>query len=795
MAARRRTHLGHALTLGLTSAATVWLATLSWRGFTASDDYLVGLALVGGAIAVLGALARWARVPAVLVIGLQVLTGLVVLATVVTGSPVPGQELRDALAAGSDAAQRYPAPVPERSAVSVHPLLLGSGFLVFTLVDALAGTLRRVPLAGLPLLAVYSVPISLLAGGLDWRVFAATALGFLLMLYLQEQHRASGWGRALDDDGAELTAGEERRGWVRVSAVGTALLAVAAAVVVPPGIPTLELDAFHLGAGNGDGDIRIRNPMVDLRRDLKRGADDDLIRVTTDDPDPDYLRISVLNRFSDNEWSSGDRDVPSNQGPSGRMPPLVGVLTSIPRTTYDYDVTATDDFDSTWLPTQSPISAIEATGDWRFDASTMDFIASGDTNAAGLEWTMTAVDLDLQAQQLAGFRGSPTQVDDELLAVPDRLPESVSELAEDVTGNLDSDFAKAVALQQWFRVDGGFTYDLDDSPEGNGSDDLAAFLDPDIGRVGYCEQFAASMAVMARTLGIPSRVAVGFLEPDAVPGDEGTFVYSAHDLHAWPELFFPGAGWVMFEPTPGGPGGRAQNVPEYTRGGVGVNDPNTPTASPSASAAPSTGASRDPRSAPTEAAQDDAAADDATAADGGFPWLTVLVWMLVMVLLGGLALVPRLLRDRRRTARLRGGPEAAWAELRATTVDLGHTWPEGRSPREVRAHLERLFGRPDDPSPEFRPKRGPAQCPEAVDALGRITDALERMRYARGHAADGGRHADDVRLVSLALEAGVQPRVRRRAEWWPRSALQRGHGPQLHAPDDASVAGRIIEHV
>lgn len=792
MTSRRRTHLGHGLALGLASAATVWLATLSWRGFTTSDDYLAGLALVGIAIAVVGAVARWARVPLVLVLVLQALAGLAVLAAAVTGSPIPGGELREALSAASDTAQRFPAPVPERPGVTVHPLLLGSGFLVFFLVDSLACTLRRVPLAGLPLLAVYSVPISLLAGSLQWQVFAVTALGFLLMLYLQEQHRASGWGRALEDE-AELTAGEERRGWVRVSAVACAVLAVAAAVVVPPAIPTLKLEAFQIGAGTGDGDIRIRNPMVDLRRDLRRGDDDDLIRVVTDDPDPSYLRISVLNRFSDNEWSSGDRDVPSDQTPNGAMPPLVGVLNSIPRVSYGYDVTATDDFDSTWLPTQAPVSDIEAPGNWRFDLDTMDFIASGDANAAGLEWTMTAVDLDLEATQLAGLQGSPAQVTEEMLAVPARLPDSVGELAEEVTANVDSDFEKAVALQQWFRVDGGFTYDLDDSPEGNGVDDLATFLDPDIGRVGYCEQFAASMAVMARILGIPARVAVGFLEPDPVPGEEGTFVYSAHDLHAWPELFFPGAGWVRFEPTPGGPDGRAQSVPDYTRQSVDVGQPSE-TAAPSPTTGPSGGATQGPREAPTEAPAPEDQADGGTAAEDGFPWLTVLLLVVLAGLLVALALTPRTLRERRRAVRILGGPELAWAELRATTIDLGHTWPEGRSPREVQDQLERLFGRPDDPSPELRPRRGPAQSPEAVAALNRITGDLERTRYARDHTVPDGRYAEDVRTISAALAAGVQPRTRRRAEWWPRSAFQRG-APDAHEPDDASVAGRVVEHV
>ena len=70
------------------------------------------------------------------------------------------------------------------------------------------------------------------------------------------------------------------------------------------------------------------------------------------------------------------------------------------------------------------------------------------------------------------------------------------------------------------------------------------------GRVGYCEQFAAAFAVMARTLDMPSRVAIGFLAPKQVGHDE--WVYSAHDMHAWPEVYFRGSGWVRFEPTPAG---------------------------------------------------------------------------------------------------------------------------------------------------------------------------------------------------------------------------------------------------
>ena len=69
-------------------------------------------------------------------------------------------------------------------------------------------------------------------------------------------------------------------------------------------------------------------------------------------------------------------------------------------------------------------------------------------------------------------------------------------------------------------------------------------------RRGLCEQFASTFAVMARTLGIPSRVAVGFT-PGELNGD-GSYSVFGKNAHAWPEVWFDGIGWVDFEPTPPG---------------------------------------------------------------------------------------------------------------------------------------------------------------------------------------------------------------------------------------------------
>ena len=199
--------------------------------------------------------------------------------------------------------------------------------------DLIAGTLRRAPLAGLPLLVVYSVPVSLGVGGVSWWVFGLTAGGFLTMLFLQESEAVARWGRPLGSDAASDPFGfGVRTGVVRTTAGTVGGVATALAIVVPFAIPTLDLDVLPGGTGDGGGDISIENPIVDMRRDLQRGDDIPLLRVRTDDPTPSYLRIAVLNRYSSDEWSSGDREVPADQQASGTLPDLIGVDGSVPRT-------------------------------------------------------------------------------------------------------------------------------------------------------------------------------------------------------------------------------------------------------------------------------------------------------------------------------------------------------------------------------------------------------------------------------------------------------------------------------
>ena len=786
----------HPMALGLLSAvaaATTLVSLLTWQGFTEQFGSTLGpLFVVAVVVAGTGAVGRWWRLPRPLLVLAQTVLVAMVVCAFVCGSPLPIGEAWDRLVlAFQDAAQsanRFAPPVPSAEP-PVHPLLIAGGAGCLLLVDVLACTLRRVPLAGLPLLTIYSVPVSMTGDGPHWILYTFTAIGFLAMIFLSESEQIARWGPILaEDHGNSEPKPLSVPTWPRTGARAIGGVATALSLVVPVLIPTFSVHLFDFGPGTGgDDDISIENPMVDLRRDLNRGEDRPLITIQTDDPNPSYLRIAVLNRFSDNEWSSGDREVPSSQTADGSMPGLVGVSAELTRHQYDYQLEGTREFRSSWLPTTQLVSEVEAPGDWRYDVSTMDFLASNDDlDTSQLNWSMEAVKVDYDVNRLAEAPPVGALVSRDFVDLPTGLDPIVRTLALQVTAEEQTRYEKAVALQQWFRENFEYSTDVD---LGNGADDLVRFLsEGEGGRTGYCEQFAAAMAVMARELGIPARVAVGFLEPDQV--DDDTWVYSSHDMHAWPELFFSGSGWVRFEPTPST---RASGVPDYTQQEVTVGSTDvTPSASGSAGEVPT----REPNEAlPQDTPEDQA---NGQSESGGFPWVWVAGVLVLVLVLAVVALGPRTLRRRRRDQRGLLGPEEAWQELRDTALDLRLPWPQYRSPWQTREALVQLFGAPRDEFTPERPRRGPDTNPDAVFALDRIVHSLERLRYARDDGSEAGTWRAEMQTCVEALYGGAPKRARRTADWWPRSVFNRPvdvRRPLDDGQGEPAMAGRIVDHV
>jgi transglutaminase-like putative cysteine protease len=799
MSRLRRASLLDVLVLPATALATGWLATTAWRGFTETPGRflvpLLGLALL---VLLLGAAARRLRLPALLtfllqlVVGGLVATSLVAAAPVVTGSGWLG--LGSELSAAVTTAQRYQAPVPA-DVPGIEPLLVLGGWLCFVAIDTIVGGLRRVPLVGLPLLVIYSIPVGMLGGGVPWWSFALTAAGFLLLLYLQHRDQTARWGRGLGDAEAAPRAASGSHA-VRGAAATMGSVTLLLAVLVPQFVPTMSLDVLGFGAGgSGGGDITVDNPMTDLRRDFLSSEDRPLVQVTTENPDPRYLRIAVLNRFRDNEWSTGGREIPETQRAEGALPVDDDIDPALPRQQYDTDLTAMAGFDSRWLPTPYPSDRVFAQGDWRYDAETLDFLAADeDLNAGGNSYQASEMVIDYDAAQLSEAGSWAGQVSRDYIEVPDDFPTFVRSLAQEVTREYPTRYEKAVALQQWFREGGGFEYSTQGVDVGNGTDELVAFLtEGDGGRVGYCEQFASAMAAMARSLNIPARVAVGFLTPAQI--GERTYEYSTDDLHAWPELYFEGAGWVLFEPTPSD---RAAQVPGYTLDRVPSVDP---TAQPS-----QTQATQDPAQNQGATRQPDPGAlpeGDSAAGDGqGGAWRPVAGWAAGGVLVVLLLVAPRVVRRGRARARLTGAVEPAWEEVRATAVDLGLPWPDHRSPRDTGRVVGGWLGATDPAEALLRPPRGRETAPEAAEALDRLVQRQEQERYARPRGDEpvstDPQVVRDVETVVASLRGGAGERAVRRATWWPASVLPwstRATRRTDTTPPELVRHGGVVDHV
>ncbi|WP_300676689.1 transglutaminaseTgpA domain-containing protein [Nocardioides sp.] len=744
----RRTALALMVAATLLAALTSWTATVSWRVLTLDPGTWLGPSVVLAAVVVgIGLVGRAVRLPVAVVALGQAVIGSAVVSWQLVGSPVPvgtrWTDLSDQVvhAVRLSSHVRPPAPVEG----GVLPLLLLGTVLSVLAVDLVAVGLRRAILVGPLLVAIWSVTFWNGPVRLPWWSIAAPSAGFCALLLLAQV--LARW-EATTAPGSTVRADARASVAVLTRATGIAATAIAAAIVIPHVVSTSRFDLMPSGGNGSDHEqLQVTNPMVSLHHDLVQGPDYDLLTVVTDDPSPSYMRMSVLTTFRGNQWSAGERYVPSANRVGGDLPLPTGMDASMEGAKHHYAVTASDRFASKWLPTQAPLTSLFVRGDWRYDSGTLDVMAADkDLTTAGARWTMNGFTPSYDASYLLGL--SSTSLSGQLYTdLPRDFPDSVRALAREVTSHVTSPFAQAVALQDWFRTDGGFTYDTS-TDLGDGTDDLVTFLGtgPD-SRRGYCQQFAAAMAVMARALHIPARVAVGFLQPTETAPN--TWVYSAHDLHAWPELYFAGAGWVRFEPTPSI---RAATTPTYTDTSGVTGPTQSPTTVPTRR--PSSAPSVAPTRKPSTQAPDTSASTSGSGPSRSTVTALVAGAALVVVLVALAA--PALLRRRRRLARLhRATPEDLWAELRDTAVDLGAVWPDHASVRRQAATL-RVDGAP-------------------ADALARLRTGVEESRYAAAGTATATAQAQrgDLREVTTALRDAAGPRAKRRARVLPASLFRR----------------------
>ncbi len=406
--------------------------------------------------------------------------------------------------------------------------------------------------------------------------------------------------------------------------------------------------------------------------------------------------------------------------------------------------------DSVWLPVPDHLRAFTLTG---FPGE-FAFVPRDETVTSRTEGSVSNVTSYLAnyvtaeptVTQLQDAGLPPADIVAQFGKVPSGVPAVVGTYARQITAGLTSNYDRAVALQSFFRAGNNFHYDLT-AAYGDGYHAMSVFLQR---RRGYCQHFAATMAMMARELGIPSRVVVGFLDPSRTQTPH-EYVFTSNDAHAWPELYFAGVGWVRFEPTPG----NGAVAPPYTSQ---VTVPKvTPTKTQqTSSVAPHTGGGKASDDVPATTSTGPAASQSTGTGGGGgppIPWLVALVLVVLVLTPGSIRWGIR----RSRLARAVDGGESseyAWVELRDRVRDLRLPWTGSLTPRARSRFVEPLLG----------------GDPDGVAALDRLSLTVERARYASSPLAEA-RPADDARAIMAAIGRGVSWKARLKAFLWPSSLM------------------------
>ncbi|HEY7626571.1 MAG TPA: DUF3488 and transglutaminase-like domain-containing protein, partial [Ilumatobacteraceae bacterium] len=351
------------------------------------------------------------------------------------------------------------------------------------------------------------------------------------------------------------------------AAVTCALFATTGAAAVAPNLPGAGEKAL-LDTRNRTSDVtEVVSPLVDIRSQLVNRGNVELFTVRTDTPR--YLGLTALAKFDGRRWSVlGEDPRPAN---GTLADPQVG--TEI----------ITQEITIKRLKGQlAPASRLATAANWQ---GTRGMLWGDESGAlyvdGGLEpgyvYQVTAADQDPTADQLRAAT-SDNPPDAIYRTLPDNMPGSVVDLAQRVTAGATTSYDKARALQDWFQDNFDYTTTVQ---RGHSNDAMINFLQI---QKGYCEQFSGTFAAMARAVGLPTRVMVGFTP--GIRRSDGLYHVAGRHAHAWDEVWFDGYGWVLFDPTPGrgAPGaenhtGRAAQQEEGpgNRGGTGTNDNSTPT--------------------------------------------------------------------------------------------------------------------------------------------------------------------------------------------------------------------------
>lgn len=647
----------------------------------------------------------------------------------------------------------------------VFVLVLGSALLALAL-DAVAIGIRMPALAGVPVAFVLLLPTVLLRQDEQIVVLVMAAVAYLLLLRLdvrtrrgEELHAGEQGKTAVAVGGPRIVAATKQAGVGPLgAALGVGVAAIVSALVLTAATPVVTLGA-QLGVGPPSTSLfgGAVNPLIDLGQDLRRPRPAPALSYSSTGDRALYLKMLTLDSFSSDSWVAGrsafnDANTIDDFG----QPP--GLSDAVPRV----DITtriSVEQVRSEWLPVPYPATSITGLeGQWYWDSEALTVATTG-SSISGQDYVVAGLELAPTQEELAAAGTQYSRDVEQYLTLPDDMPAIIAETARVAAGAAVTPYEQAAALQKFLRGR-DFSYSeetpVEDGFDGGGMRAIGAFLEV---RSGYCIHFASAMAVMARSLDIPSRISLGYA-PGAPTRDkvDGETVYSVltTDLHAWPELYFEGIGWVPFEPTPG-----RGVVPSYSLPASSPVAPAVPQPGSTGAAAPgSESRGLDELGRPTTPTAELDARNTATR--------TLAIGAVVLVLLaapGVTRSVQKLVRRRR--VRAGAGATLLWRELADTLTDYGYSVHETETPRARSAQLREMLGR----SGEI--------APAVSEALARVVLAVERESFARPMQSSRGDHRidpdaavqldRDLATVCAALRTATPPERRVRAVLLPAS--------------------------
>lgn len=660
--------------------------------------------------------------------------------------------------------------------------------MVAILTDLFTVAMRRPALAGLPMLGIYAVPVAVYPDSVSVVPFIFGAAAYLWLLLADNVDRVRRFGRRFTGEGRDVDVWETSP----LSSAGRrlAVVGVLVAIVVPLLIPQMSssfFDQFGTDGGSGPGGRRTGGPgtvnlFADLEGRLNQSSTQDLVKVTTNDTSPYYLRFAVADEVN----ASGFRTrTPSGSSVSNPLPdpnerPSLGVN----REQHTAKVEISKAFDMPMLPVYAEPTSVKKVGsEWSYDAN-MEILFSLRSRSGGRGYEFEYVRSSYSPEELnnAPEPSADNAIRRQFTFVP--IVAEVSKTVNDLTKPGQTPYEKVRAIFDYFNAKNGFRYDLSTQPGTSGTK-IVDFLK---NKVGFCEQYAAAMAWLVRAAGIPARVAFGFTRGTQVSASNGqyTSVMTNRNLHAWTEVYFEGFGWVPFDATP------SSSVLGSTAT-AWAPDPNHPfpaATGPSLSPGAGNGASEDPDiqrpGDPRDGA--DLGADGLPVQSAPkWPWYLLGGFVLIVLLLS----IPTVRRQILRRRRSRAAPALASDDVSATAggrAEPGVMVVIGESDVQRARHLaHEAWDELMDTLIDFRVPADPAETPraiarrvvleqelvsEAADGATNLGMAEERARYART-PLDPSPLAGSLRSVRSALADGADRRTRIMAVLMPPSVVAR----------------------